>query len=56
MASKAYNNCIVIKTAKHIKYITCVIIELQIKSSFEQMCLEWAFKSVDRFAVSDFPW
>ncbi len=33
------------------------MIELQIKSSFEQMCLEWAFKkTIDRFAVSDIPW
>ncbi len=40
MGSKVLNNCIVIKQLKHMKYMTCYNIELQIKSSFEQMCFE----------------
>ncbi len=32
------------------------MIELQIKNSFEQMCFELAFKTIDRLALSDIPW
>ncbi len=39
IGSKAPNTYFVIKPAKrHNIYITCVVIELQIKSSFDQIC------------------
>ncbi len=39
MGSKVLNNCIVIKQLKHMKYMTCYNIELQIKAVLNRCVL-----------------